>query len=281
MNNKFDNLIPRWMKDSERKKLADSLTSMLTPYSGDWSVHDSHKAIDAFERWVYPLIDKERFRRQTEFERDLTFSFYVTQNVQSDELFDLLQEYQPEKWHYIRDKMQRNPAVDLTYEDRYINTPLGCILLAQFIRRIRDLYLLNYCSISVTLSKKDFRVKHDDDDLKLDHRFSFIEKRDSFMKRCLDNIVKDKYYYEAKNIGHTRALCISNHYYRLSLFPDGGLAHGWGIENGRHSCLTTKDLLHHLDINVHCFNREAKRYHKLGNQYTVKFELLDGTESQF
>ena len=281
MNNKFDNLIPRWMKDSERKKLADSLTSMLTPYSDDWSVHDSRKAIEAFERWVYPLIDKDRFRRQTEFERDLTFSFYVTQNVQSDELFDLLQEYQPDKWHYIRDTMQSNPTVDLAYEDRYINTPLGCILLAQLIRRIRDLYLLNYRSVSVTLSKKDFRVKHDDDDLKLDHRFSFAEKRDIFMKRCLDNIVKDKYNYEAKNIGHTRALCISNRHYRLSLFPDGGLAHGWGIENGKHCSLSTKDLLHHLDINVHCFNRDAKRFHKLGIQYTVKFELLNDSETHF
>ena len=73
MNNKLDKLIPRWMKDSERKMLADSLTSMLTRYSDDWSVHDSQKAIDAFERWAYPLIDKERFRRQMEFERDLTF----------------------------------------------------------------------------------------------------------------------------------------------------------------------------------------------------------------
>ena len=90
MNNKFDNLIPRWMKDSERKKLADSLTSMLTPYSDEWSIHDSQKTIDAFERWVYPLIDKDRFRRRTEFERELTFSFHVTQNVQSDELFDQL-----------------------------------------------------------------------------------------------------------------------------------------------------------------------------------------------
>ena len=281
MINKFDNLIPRWMKDSERKKLADSLTSMLTPYSDDWSVHDSQKAIDAFERWAYPLIDKDRFRRQTEFERELTFSFHVTQNVQSDELFDLLQEYHPEQWHYIRDQMQSNPTVDLTYEDRYLNTPLGCLLLAQFIRRIRDLYLLNYRSISVALSKRDFRVLHDDDDLRLDQRFSFVEKRDLFMKRCLDDIVKDKYYYEAKNIGHTRALCLSNRHYRLSLFPDGGLAHGWGIENGKHSSLTTKDLRDRLDINVHCFNRDAKRFHKLGIQYTVKFELLDDTETQF
>ena len=281
MITKFNNLIPRWMKDSERKKLADSLTSILTPYSDDWSVHDSQKAIDVFERWAYPLIDKDRLRRQTEFERDLTFSFHVTQNVQSDELFDILQEYHPEKWHYIRDQMQDNPTVDLTYEDRYLNTPLGCLLLAQFIRRIRDLYLLNYRSISVTLSRKDFRVLHDDDDLRLDQRFSFVEKRDLFMKRCLDEIVRSKYHYETKNIGHTRALCLSNHSYRLSVLPDGGLAHGWGIENDKHSSLTTKDLCDRLDINVHCFNRDVSRFHKDGIMYLVKFELLKEKETQF
>ena len=281
MITKFNNLIPRWMKDSERKKLADSLTSILTPYSDDWSVHDSQKAIDVFERWAYPLIDKDRLRRQTEFERNLTFSFHVTQNVQSDELFDILQEYHPEKWHYIRDQMQDNPTVDLTYEDRYLNTPLGCLLLAQFIRRIRDLYLLNYRSISVTLSRKDFRVLHDDDDLRLDQRFSFVEKRDLFMKRCLDEIVRSKYHYETKNIGHTRALCLSNHSYRLSVLPDGGLAHGWGIENGKHSSLTTKDLCDRLDINVHCFNRDVSRFHKDGIMYLVKFELLKEKKTQF
>ena len=50
-NNKYnDHSIPLWMKDHERKRLADSLTSVLQQVSEDWSADDSHKAIHIFER---------------------------------------------------------------------------------------------------------------------------------------------------------------------------------------------------------------------------------------
>ena len=52
-NSKFDNHpIPLWMKDCERKRLADSLTSVLQQVSDDWDIQDSHKAVSAFEKWA-------------------------------------------------------------------------------------------------------------------------------------------------------------------------------------------------------------------------------------
>ena len=281
-NNKYnDHSIPLWMKDHERKRLADSLTSVLQQVSEDWSADDSHKAIHIFETWAYPLIDPDKFSSRRAFDNELTFTFHVTQNVHSDELFDVLQEYHPEKWHYIRGVMVNDPVVEIIYEDRYINTPLGCILLAQFIRRVRDLYMLNVQGITIALSKMDFRVKFDDDDLKLDRRFSFVEHRDQFLQECINQIVRDKIKYEVKNLGHSRSMRVFNNRYALSIMPDGGLAHGWGIENGQHSKLTSKDLNDHLDINLHCFNRNAHRHSKTGVCYTVHFELLKEKETHF
>ena len=281
-NNKYnEHSIPLWMKDHERKKLADSLTSVLQQVSEDWSADDSHRAIHIFEKWAYPLIDPDKFSSRIAFDNELTFTFHVTQNVHSDELFDVLQEYHPEKWHYIRGIMVSDPVVEIIYEDRYINTPLGCILLAQFIRRVRDLYMLNVQGITIALSKMDFRVKFDDDDLKLDRRFSFAEHRDQFLQECINQIVRDKIKYEVKNLGHSRSMRVFNNRYALSIMPDGGLAHGWGIENGQHSKLTSKDLNDHLDINLHCFNRNAHRHSKTGVCYTVHFELLKEKETHF
>lgn len=281
-NNKYnDHHIPLWMKDHERKRLADSLTSVLQQFTDDWSADDSHKAIQVFEKWAYPLIDPDKFNSRRTNDNELTFTFHITQNVHSDELFDVLQEYHPEKWHYIRAVMINDPVVEITYEDRYINTPLGCILLAQFIRRIRDLYMLNVRNTTIALSKMDFRVKFDDDDLKLDRRFSFVEHRDKFLMKVIKQIVQDKIKYEVKNLGHSRLMRVFNKHYALSIIPDGGLAHGWGIENGQHSKLTTKDLNNHLDINLHCFNRNANRHSKAGVGYTVHFELLKEKETHF
>jgi hypothetical protein len=177
--------------------------------------------------------------------------------------------------------MVNDPMVEIAYEDRYINTPLGCIILAQFIRRIRDLYMLNVRGITIALSKMDFRVKFDDDDLKLDRRFSYVEHRDKYLEECMNQIVRDKINYEVKNLGHSRSMRVFNKRYALSIMPEGGLAHGWGIENGQHSKLTTKDLNDHLDINLHCFNRNAHRHSKAGVRYTVHFELLKEKETQF
>ena len=281
-NNKYnDHHIPLWMKDHERKRLADSLTSVLQQFTDDWSADDSHKAIQVFEKWAYPLIDPDKFSSRRTNDNELTFTFHVTQNVHSDELFDVLQEYHPEKWHYIRAVMINDPVVEITYEDRYINTPLGCILLAQFIRRIRDLYMLNVRNTTIALSKMDFRVKFDDDNLKLDRRFSFVEHRDKFLMKVIKQIVQDKIKYEVKNLGHSRLMRVFNKRYALSIIPDGGLAHGWGIENGQHSKLTTKDLNNHLDINLHCFNRNANRHSKAGVGYTIHFELLKDKETHF
>ena len=281
-NNKYnDHHIPLWMKDHERKRLADSLTSVLQQFTDDWSADDSHKAIQVFEKWAYPLIDPDKFNSRRTIDNELTFTFHVTQNVHSDELFDVLQEYHPEKWHYIRAVMINDPVVEITYEDRYINTPLGCILLAQFIRRIRDLYMLNVRNTTIALSKMDFRVKFDDDNLKLDRRFSFVEHRDKFLMKVIKQIVQDKIKYEVKNLGHSRLMRVFNKRYALSIIPDGGLAHGWGIENGQHSKLTTKDLNNHLDINLHCFNRNAHHHSKAGVGYTIHFELLKDKETHF
>lgn len=276
-----DHPIPCWMKDSERKRLADSLTSLVQRFSDDWDFMDSHKAISIFEKWAYPLIDLDKVSQRSDLDDDMTFTFHVVQDVHSDELFDLLLEHHPEKWYRIRDMMMDDPVVEISYEDRYINTPLGCILLAQFIRRIRDLFMLRFSNIAIALSKKDFRVKFEDDDLKLDRRFSFAEHRDQFMIECVNQIVRDRFNYEVKNLAHTRSMRVFNKRYELSIIPEGGLAHGWGIENGKHRNLTTKDLCDHLDINLHCFNRNAHRHDKSGVRYTVHFELLKGTEARF
>ncbi len=263
-----------WMKDSEKNRLADMLTSKLQKYSDDWKLQDSCKAVDIFEKWLSGLIDTNRFVCNAIHGDDLTFTFHVTQNIHSDELFDTIQEFYPEEWHYIRETMLIDPVVEITYEDRYINTPLGCILLVQFIRRICDLYMLNIRNLRICLSKKDFRVLFDDEDLKLDHRFSFCDSRDHFLEKCVRQILKCKFDYQLKNVGHARVLRIFNKKYILSIIPDGGIAHGWGIENGKHSSLTTKDISENLDINLVCFNRNAHRHDKSGICYTVHFELL-------
>ena len=77
-NSKFDNHpIPLWMKDCERKRLADSLTSVLQQVSDDWDIQDSHKAVSAFEKWAYHLIDMDKLGTRRAFDKEMAFNFQV------------------------------------------------------------------------------------------------------------------------------------------------------------------------------------------------------------
>ena len=161
-------------------------------------------------------------------------------------------------------------VVDLTYEDRYLNTPLGCLMLAQLIRRMRDLFQLRYNSINISLSRKDFRVLFDDNTLKIDRKFSFPANRDAFMKLCMDKIVRSSYKLETRNVKHSRILTIRNSRFLLVIYPEGGLSYGWGVENGIDQDLSLDQLMDNIDRNIHRFNRAAHSYDRKGIQYLIK-----------
>ncbi len=197
-----------WIKDEKKTVLKRALTRCLQKVSDYWDDNDSDNLLTEIEKFVYPVIDTQKLFLEDMKINGGSFDLHISQNVVSDELFDLILEYYPEKWQIIRNVFMNDGLVDLVYEDRYVNSPLGCILLAQFIRRIRDLFRLQFKSITVCLSSKDFKVIFNDDTLKIYRKFSYVENRDNFLKRCMDKIVKEPYDFQVRNVKHSRTLSI-------------------------------------------------------------------------
>lgn len=259
-----------WLKKAKKEKLVSMVTSYFHEVDDTWSEKDSKRVVRAVEKLVFPSIDLERLYSMQLEKNGCVFEFCISNNVCSDELFDLLLEYQPEKWHFIKEMFMIEGLVDLTYEDRYLNTPLGCLMLAQLIRRIRDLFRLNYRSINISLSHKDFRVMFDDKTLKIDRKFSYSTNRDAFMKLCMERIVRSSYKLETRNVKHSRILTVKSCRFLLEIYPEGGLSYGWGIENGIDQDLSIDQLVDNIDRNIHCFNRASHSYDRKGIQYMVK-----------
>ena len=263
--------VRRWMKSRQKDKYATLMTDCFHHVNADWEQHDSKRFIDAVERLIFDDVDISLLLKQQVENEGMTFNFFVVENISSNELLDVLMEYHPGKWHFIQDAFMEDGIVDLVYEDRYLSTPLGCLLLAQFIRRLKGLFALTFNSIRIVVSKSDFRVMFDDETLKIDRRFSYVENRDRFLRMCMDEIVGTPYELEVKNTKHFRSLTIRNSSFILSIHPDGGISHGWGIENGTFSHLTIDVLKQHLDTNIPCFNRAAHEYDRRGIPYVVSF----------
>ena len=259
-----------WLNPIYKERITSLMTEYFNKVDSQWNKSDSLRVTSIVEKLAYNMIDVKKINWRRISKDGLTFSFNVRQGVCSDELLDLLMEYQTDKWMSIQELFAQDGLVDLVYEDRYLNTPLGCLMLAQFIRRLRDLFKIQYRSIEIDLSKKDFRVVFDDDTLKLDQKFSFPANRDIFFKLCMDRIVGDNYVLNIGNTKHTRTLTLRNSKYELSICPDGGISHGWGIEYGTHSNLTLNRLKENLDMNIHCFNKSAHSFDRKGIPYVIK-----------
>ena len=265
----------KWLNPVHKKRITSVMTKYFHQVNSNWEYNDSERVVNIVEKLVYRTIDIGMLNRSSMSKNGFTFSFNVVQNMYSDELLDLLMEYHTDKWHLIQEVFMKDGLVDLLYEDRYLNSPIGCLILAQFIRRLRDLFKLQYRSIEIDLSRKDFRVLFDDDSLKIDRKFSFPENRDSFFRLCMDKIVGDSYILKVGNTKHARTFVLRNSGYELSVIPDGGISHGWGIENGPHGSLTVVDLKENIDVNVHCYNRAAHSYDRTGIPYVIKLSPLD------
>ena len=263
-----------WMKSQQKDKYITMMTNCFQHVNADWKQDDSRRFVNAVEHLLFHDIDTSLLLKKQVNDEGVVFQFHLVENIRSDELLDMLMEYHPGKWQFIQDAFLEDGNVDLVYEDRYVSSPLGCLLLAQFIRRLKGMFALSFHSIRIVVSKSDFHVMFDDDTLKIDRRFSHAESRDRFLRQCMDEIVGVPYKLEVKNTKHFRSLTLCNSRFRLSIHPDGGISHGWGIENGEYSHLTINVLKQHLDTNIPCFNRAAHEYDRRGIPYVVSFSLI-------
>lgn len=258
-----------WIKSIHKERITSTMTKYFHNVNPQWKGSDSEKVVNIIEKLVYKTIDVDKLNRLNMTKEGFTFSFSVVQNMYSDELLDLLMEYHTDKWHFVQEVFMKDGLVDIVYEDRYLNTPIGCLILAQFIRRMKDLFMLRYQSIEINLSRRDFRVMFDDNTLKIDRKFSFPDHRDTFFRMCMDKIVGDDFTLKVGNIKHARTFVLRNSSYELSISPDGGISHGWGIGNGLDKGLTVEALKGNLDRNIHCFNRPAHSYDRAGIPYVI------------
>ena len=268
----------RWMTSQQRDKFTTMLTNCFSKVMDDWHPNESYRVVSAIERLLFRSIDMELLMMNRVFKEGVTFSFNVMEHTGSDDLFDLLLEYHSDKWAYICGEFSRNGTVDLVYEDRYLNSPLGCLMLVQFIRRMSLHFHLNYRSIRIYVSKKDFHVKYDDITLKPISKFSYKENRDQFLQQCMEKLVGQPFELIEKNLKHTRTLSVSNGDYELNIYPEGGISHGWELMD-RNSTLTAEDILRDPDINIPCFNRLAHSSDKKGIPYMVEFRPVQKKEN--
>lgn len=198
------------------------------------------------------------------FESRLKKNIYVNNILQS--LID-----KNTKWDAIGRSL-RNQCVDVTYSDRYLKTPLGCLILANLLENIKTRYNLTFNSlnISVALIRDNNYYGSNEEEIKIIDDFTSNNMRNEFLESIISKVINVKpQIIDNDYVKHERFLTIKNDSINLCIRPDGGVSHGWKPFGYNNSNYTNIDLLDN-SINLLMYNQNKVD----GILYTIAFNKL-------
>lgn len=198
---------------------------------------------------------------------DFTFDFYLNEDLRVDDFLKELISRKPHFWSIVKRAFASSPQVSVVYSDRYLNTPLGCILLSQLIRQIRLYFQIHYDSIVINISRTGFHPNRNSPPSTL--IFPNHTQRDRFLRSCMNLLVDADYTERERNIPHQRVLTVSNARCTLEIIFDGGIAYGWRLSH-EDDKLTLEQIEADITYNYTCINQLSRKYDRKGIFFVVR-----------
>ena len=160
-----------------------------------------------------------------------------------------------------------NKTVSVEYSERYLNSPLGCIILCHILKGLKEQFNLQFDDVSFLFPSR-FVPRTSRHELESDFqggRTSRIQtetaERNEFLTNALRAIVGANANIQLFNqVEHDRCLTITTEDgFRFCLMPDGGVCLGWKISRNDSpldgSGNRTRDYLEqHFDEDIVLFN---------------------------
>ena len=198
------------------------------------------------------------------------FEYRIKEHSSLGNFFDSLKAPETGNWNRIISNLQ-GKAVSVEYSDRYLKTPLGCMLLANMISGLKNEADLNLVSIKVIVTNID---SFDDSDVAVNAIKDFAngKKRNLFLKDAIFELtgiepeIQDTGYVE-----HERCLTVKADNAEVCIRPDAGIARGW-VPFGRDNAeCSDRDFREDWNIDLELFNKQQRG---AGILYTVSYKQL-------
>lgn len=177
-------------------------------------------------------VNREELLKQLKTKDTLGFDARLKADCMLSELFLLLQKSKDsnekehkEDWNHIQ-KAIEGKEISVSYTDRYLMTPLGCMLLVRFLQCLKDEWGCHIKDVEVHLSQK---IDYKNETYAVNEPFENFEDRDHFLTEALTQCcgVDNAKIQSGQYIAHERDLKISTGTHSLCLRPDAGISQGW------------------------------------------------------
>lgn len=180
--------------------------------------------------------------------------------INSNQIADLFLNKLTEKFD-LKSLMQKH-SFNVEYVDRYLRTPLGCILMVQFISKLSN--VLNFDIGSFAFKGLDFQ--EDRWPYLLYHNFKNANDRNNAVIKFAEQMGISSVSAANQNLPHYRFFQFSNENLRITIRPDAGIEYGWFINRSSNKYFDPS-----IDAN-HLFGISKQKSNSL--LYTVTVENL-------
>jgi hypothetical protein len=187
----------------------------------------------------------------------------------TSELYNLLMQSNMIKWEKLVSKF-RNKDVKISYSDKYLVTPMGCLLLAHLISKLQCEFRININNVNLkVIPPRQSYNSYYQDIVELTQDFQRSQDRNEFLSNSIEELVgitpticEDGY------LPHERCLTIESIDGTLCIRPDAGIAHGWKVFGSENSHLTTEDIYEDPTKDIKLYNQQSRGN---GILYTISF----------
>lgn len=239
-----------------------------TSYSKNWGSGDVFITTQSTSLSYIDINGKQLLNTFSSDNASFMFEYRIKEHSSLDGFFDSLKAPETEKWNRIISNLQ-GKTVSVKYSDRYLKTPLGCMLLARMISALKNEAHLNLEAIKVVVTNI---VSFDDSDVAINVMKDFTngERRNSFLKDAISRLtgiepeIQDTGYVE-----HERCLTVKADNAEVCIRPDAGITNGWAPFGRDNAECADRDFIDNWNINLELFNKQQRG---AGILYTVSYK---------
>lgn len=236
--------------------------------AASWGSGDVYSTTSGMGLHYQSINSVEMLQNMAVDDGSIMFDTRIKEDCAISSLFNILLRNKPDKWNRIKTQFV-NKSVEIEYSDRYLLTPLGCMLFAHFIAKLKQEFSIRISSIKVTVSFTSNVNTISSNPTKICESYRSRTCRNDFLKDSINEIVgitptinEDGY------ISHERCITIKSDSEELCIRPDAGIAYGWKPNGRENLSCEDDDFRYNWDLDMNLYN-QGKRTD--GILYTISF----------
>lgn len=198
----------------------------------------------------------------------IMFDARIKEDSYIDSLLQALTNIKPSRWSTIKTAFT-GKIVTIDYSDRYLITPLGCMLLAHLVSSIKKYLGVSVSNINISVIRPANDNWYESRRVDIDSNFPSSERRNKFLEDAIRDLVGLRpTITDSGYIDHERCFTVKTNSEELCIRPDAGITNGWKPFGRDYVGCTDEDFRDDWEMEMKLYNQKKKNS---GILYTVSY----------